>query len=44
MQNKIQPERDKITEQKLWYVQAAVTGHVIKFYNLGGPTILKLLQ
>jgi hypothetical protein len=29
-QNKIQPACDKITELKLWYVQADVTGHVIK--------------
>ena len=41
---KIQPECDKITEHILWYVQAAVAGHVIKCYNLSGSTVLKLLQ
>jgi len=44
MQNKMQPECDKIAEHTLWYVQAAVTGHVIKCHKLGGPTILELLQ
>jgi len=44
LQNKIQPEYDKITERKLRYVQAAITGHVIKCHKIGRPTILKLFQ
>jgi len=34
----------QITEHKLWYVQAAVTSHVIRCHKLGGPTILKMLR
>jgi hypothetical protein len=44
LQHKIEPECDKITVHKLWYVQAAVKSYVIKCHKLGGPTVLKLLQ
>jgi hypothetical protein len=44
LQNKIQPQCDKITVDMLWYVQADVKSYVIKCHKLGGPTILKLLQ
>jgi len=44
LQNKIQPECDKITEHKLWCVQTAVTGHIIKCHKFGGPKILELLH
>jgi hypothetical protein len=44
LQNNLQSEHDKITENILCYVQAAVTDHVISYHKLGGPTILELLQ